>query len=345
MRSADAEAVIRRGTPPSRSAIDEVVRGEEVRLGTIGATRRGEELRSALLGLGPLEEWVEDRRVTDVLVNGDGSVWVDRGHGVEQVAARVGDAASIRRLATRLAGLAGRRLDDAMPWVDGLLPDGSRLHALLPPLVDGGAHISLRIPRHQHRDLDDLAGLGMLTGSQHDQLVEVVTRRRSFVITGGTGTGKTTLLAAMLATVPGSERLLVVEDVAEMSVAHPHTVRLQARNANTEGAGRVSMEELVRQALRMRPDRVVVGEVRGAEVRELLMALNTGHEGGCGTLHANAAADVPARLEALGALAGMSPEATRSQVRSALDVVVHLRRDGGVRRVSEIVAVPELVTR
>uniref|UniRef100_UPI0013B0554E ATPase, T2SS/T4P/T4SS family n=1 Tax=Janibacter anophelis TaxID=319054 RepID=UPI0013B0554E len=160
------------------------------------------------------------------------------------------------------------------------------------------------------------------------------------VVTGGTGTGKTTLLAALLAEVPADERLVVVEDVGEIQVGHPHVVRLQARSANTEGAGEVTMVDLVRQALRMRPDRLVVGEVRGAEVRDLLLALNTGHEGGCGTLHANRAEDVPSRLEALGALAGMSRDAVRAQVASALEVVVHLRREGGRRVVDSIGALP-----
>lgn len=338
-----AETLIRRGGAPSSASIEDVARSEVAVLGERGVRRRAAELRSALVGLGPLEEVVADESVTDVLVNGDGAVWIDRGHGVERSRVTVGDPAEVRRLATRLAGLAGRRLDDAAPWVDGLLPDGSRLHALLPPLVEGGAHISLRVPRQSHRGLDDLVNLGMLTTGEAERLREAVAQRRSVIVSGGTGSGKTTLLAALLACVPPDERILLVEDVTEMAVSHPHTVRLQGRAANTEGAGRVTLDELVRQALRMRPDRLVVGEVRGPEVRELLMALNTGHEGGCGTVHANRAADVPARLEALGALGGVEPQVVRAQAALGIDLVVHLRRGPTGRRVEEIVPFRELV--
>jgi pilus assembly protein CpaF len=338
-----AERLIRQGGAPTRASIDEVARSDAAVLGERGVRRREAELRSALVGLGPLEEVVADDAVTDVLVNGDGAVWVDRGRGVERSSVDVGDPVEVRRLAMRLAGLAGRRLDDAAPFVDGLLPDGSRLHALLPPLVEGGAHISIRVPRQRHRGLDDLVALGMLTRSEAVRLREAVAHRRSIIVSGGTGSGKTTLLAALLACVPARERILLVEDVTEMSVAHPHTVRLQGRAANAEGAGRVTLEELVRQALRMRPDRLVVGEVRGAEVRELLMALNTGHEGGCGTVHANRAADVPARLEALGGLGGADPQVVRAQALLGIDLVVHLRRGASGRRVEEIVPFRELV--
>ena len=336
--------LIRHGRLPDDETIRDVAESEAAVLGSRGVIRRVDDLRTALVGLGPVAEVVADGSVTDVLVNGDGSVWVDRGHGVQRSTVTIGGPEALRRLATRLAGLAGRRLDDAQPWVDGLLPDGSRLHAVLPPLVDGGAHLSLRIPRHRGRSLIDLVDLGMLSHEQAALLEQAVADRRAIVVSGGTGSGKTTLLAALLGTVAHHERILLVEDVAEMSMDHPHMVRLQARGANVDGAGTVTMTELVRQALRMRPDRLVVGEVRGAEVRELLMALNTGHEGGFGTIHANTAADVPARFEALGALAGMSPEVTRAQLRLAVDLVVHLRRDGSCRRVEDLVAMRELIS-
>lgn len=330
------DAQVQAGRAPDDGVIDEVARAEAVRLGSDGARRRSGEMRADLMGLGALEPLVADEEVTDVLVNGDGAVWVDRGAGVERVDRHVGDADAVRRLATRLSALAGRRLDDAQPWVDGLLPRGIRLHAVLPPLVAGGAHVSLRIPRQRSGGLDWLVGAGMATSQQAERLRAMVRERQAYVVTGGTGTGKTTLLAALLAEVPDDERLVVVEDVGEIQVGHPHVVRLQARSANTEGAGEVTMVDLVRQALRMRPDRLVVGEVRGAEVRDLLLALNTGHEGGCGTLHANRAEDVPTRLEALGALAGMSRDAVRAQVASAVEVVVHLRRSGGRRVIDSI---------
>lgn len=287
--------------------------------------------------LGPLATHLEDPQVTDVLVNGVSGVWIDRGRGVEPAETSLTDERSVRRLAVRLAGLAGQRLDDSSPWVDGLLPGGIRLHAVLPPLVAGGPHVSLRVPRRTGPTLADLQAWGGLDARGADLLAAVVRSRCSFVVTGGTGSGKTTVLAAMLAAVPHDERVAVVEDVRELHVGHPHVVHLQGRSNNVEGRGEVTLTTLVRQCLRMRPDRVVVGEVRGAEVRELLAALNTGHEGGCGTVHANAAADVVSRMEALGALAGMSPAAVHAQLASAIQVVLHMvRRPDGTRTLVEV---------
>lgn len=295
-----------------------------------------DQLPPGLLIAGPLCPWLVATDVTDVLVNGADGVWIDRGRGLERVPCDLGDAEALRRLAVRLAGLAGRRLDEVSPYVDGQLPGGIRLHAVLPPLVENGAHISLRIPRRRAPSLEDLQRWGAFDDEGHRCLQALVAARVSFVISGGTGSGKTTLLAALLREVPPTERLVVVEDVRELAIGHPHQVRLQARPANIEGRGAVDMATLVRQALRMRPDRIAVGEVRGAEVRDLLAALNTGHDGGAGTVHANAAKDVVSRFEALGALAGMAPEATRTQLRSAVQVVVHLRRLREARVVDSI---------
>jgi pilus assembly protein CpaF len=341
-RSAVIEARIRAGHLPDLPAVHEAAGVDVAVLGRDGVRAARDRLAAEVLGLGPLEEAVADESVTDVLVNGDGSVWVDRGDGLARTALTLGDDAAARRLAVRLAALAGRRLDESQPWVDGLLPGGVRLHAILPPLVDGGAHVSLRIPRVRAPGLAALAAAGMFGAEVELVLRAVVERRRSFVVSGGTGCGKTTLLAAMLAEVDAGERIVVVEDVRELAVVHPHVVRLQGRGANVEGQGAVGLVDLTRQALRMRPDRLVVGEVRGAEVREMLAALNTGHEGGCGTVHANAAEDVPARFEALGALAGMPRDAVRAQLASALSVVVHVVRCGSARRVGAIsVLTPE----
>lgn len=279
--------------------------------------------------LGPLAALLKDTSTTDVLVNGSGAVWVDRGQGVRPAGVALADERSARRLAVRLAALAGQRLDESSPFVDGLLPGGIRLHALLPPLVEGGPHVSLRVPRRRVPTLDDLRAWGMVDETAVRLLRAVVVSRSSFVITGGTGSGKTTLLGAMLGVVPAHERILVVEDVRELRVDHPHVVHLQGRTNNVEGRGEVTLTTLVRQSLRMRPDRVVVGEVRGAEVRELLTALNTGHEGGAGTLHANAARDVISRFEALGALGEMSPAAVHAQLSSAIQVILHVDRSGG----------------
>jgi pilus assembly protein CpaF len=327
---------IRQGKGPDLAAVEEVAAADAVRLGAVGVEQAQRALASEVMGLGPLEGCLADDTVTDVLVNGDGAVWVDRGHGLERWPSQLPDADAARRLAVRLAGLAGRRLDESQPWVDGLLPRGVRLHAMLPPLVDGGAHVSLRVARGVAGGLGALATMGMFDARVHEVLGALVARRRSFVVTGGTGCGKTTLLAAMLAEVPANERIVVVEDVRELAIAHPHVVRLQGRGANVEGQGSVTLVDLVRQALRMRPDRLVVGEVRGPEVREMLAALNTGHEGGCGTVHANAPGDVPARFEALGALAGMQPGAVHAQVASALQAVVHVDRGARGRFVSSV---------
>jgi pilus assembly protein CpaF len=241
-----------------------------------------------------------------------------------------------------LAGLAGRRLDETAPFVDGVLPSGVRLHAILPPLVADGPHLTLRVPARTALTVADLEARSMFPPGWATVLRRMVRRRVAFVVSGGTGAGKTTLLGALLGESSAAERVVVVEDVRELRIDQPQVVRLEARPPNVEGAGEVTLTTLVRQALRMRPDRLVLGEARGAEVRELLAALNTGHEGGCGTLHANSAGDVVARFEALGALAGMAPEAVHAQLASALDVVVHLGRrtvDGAVRRRCEAIGV------
>lgn len=329
---------IRRGRPPTEERVAQVAALDAPVLGTEGVAEARSALSAQVLGAGPLEDLLRDPRVSDVLVNGTDGVWVDRGDGLERVSCVVGGTSEVRRLAVRLAGLAGRRLDETSPYVDGLLPGGARLHAILPPLVSGGPHISLRVPTRLAPSLTQLCAWRTFDSRTLEVLRAMVRRRCAFLISGGTGSGKTTLLGALLAQVPHQERLVLVEDVRELDVEHPHVVRLQARPANVEGRGEVTLTALVRQSLRMRPDRLVVGEVRGAEVRELLTALNTGHEGGCGTVHANASTDVVARLEALGALAALGPPAVHAQLLSALQVVLHVRRTGH-RRVVEEVAV------
>jgi pilus assembly protein CpaF len=292
-------------------------------------------LQLEISGAGPLAPLLADPLVTDVLVNGPTEVWVDRGSGLEPVPVRFADDAAVRRLAVRLVAPTGRRLDDAQPWVDARLSDGVRLHAILPPVSSSGTCLSLRVPRRRAFSLDELVEAGTVPPSGAGLLAQLVAAQRAFLVTGGTGSGKTTLLSALLSLVDPGHRLLLVEDAGELLPQHPHVVRLEARPANVEGAGEVTLRQLVRNALRMRPDRLVVGEVRGAEVVDLLAALNTGHEGGCGTVHANSAADVPARLEALAAVAGTSRAALHSQLASALRIVVHLVRDPR-RRVAEV---------
>jgi len=294
-------------------------------------------LQSEIVGLGPLARLVADRSVTDVLVHGPDQVWVDRGEGLERTDVRFRDEAAVRRLAGRLASVVGRRLDDACPFVDARLPDGVRLHAVLYPLAVDGTCISLRIPARQVLTLGDWRRLGSLHPDLVPVLEAILRARLSFLVSGGTGSGKTTLLGTLLGALPASERLVIVEDTLELAPAHPHVVRLEARAANVEGVGAVTVRDLVRQALRMRPDRLVVAEVRGGEVVDLLAALNTGHDGGAGTVHANTSADVPARLEALALPAGLDRAALHSQLAAALDAVIHVTRTtSGQRRVSQV---------
>jgi len=296
-----------------------------------------------LTGAGILEPLLADDRTTDVLVTGPDAVWVDDGNGLRRSAIRFSDEAAVRRLAQRLALAAGRRLDDAQPWVDGHLDglgaDGCavRLHAVLPPVAAGGTCLSLRVLRPATQRLDALAASGAIDATALRLLTDIIEARLAFVISGGTGAGKTTLLSAMLAAVPPRERIVCVEDAAELWPAHPHLVKLVARAANVEGVGEVTVRDLVRQALRMRPDRIVIGEVRGAEVVDLLAALNTGHDGGAGTVHANSPSEVPARLEALAAAGGLDRAALHSQLAAAVQVLIHVARDrAGQRRLSEV---------
>ncbi|MEV0444800.1 TadA family conjugal transfer-associated ATPase [Streptomyces spectabilis] len=325
------------GTEPTPARVAEALRAQAGVLGDAEVLGAAEQLRSELVGAGPLEPLLADPSVTDVLVSAPDRVWVDRGGGLELTDVAFRDAAAVRRLAQRLAAVAGRRLDDARPWADARLPDGTRLHAVLPPVAVGSACLSLRVVRPRAFTLAELTAAGTVPPGGERFLRALLDARLSYVISGGTGSGKTTLLSSLLGLVGPGERIVLAEDSAELRPEHPHVVRLETRQANQEGAGFVGLDDLVRQALRMRPDRLVVGEVRGAEVVHLLAALNTGHEGGCGTLHANAAADVPARLEALGTAAGLDRAALHSQVAAALSVVIHLARDrAGRRRIAEV---------
>jgi pilus assembly protein CpaF len=296
-----------------------------------------ESLRRHSVGAGPLEPLLREPGVTDVLVNGPDQVFIDRGAGLELTGVRFLSDSDVRRLGQRLAASVGRRLDDAAPFVDARLADGTRVHAVLGCLASPGTCISLRVPAQRSFSIEDCVTSGSLTPGAAHLLSRMIKAKLAFLISGGTGSGKTTLLAALLALVPPNERILIVEDSRELAPDHPHVVRIEGRPANTELAGAISLTDLVRQSLRMRPDRLVVGEVRGAEICDLLTAMNTGHEGGCGTVHANSPADVPARLEALASLGGLPRAALHAQLASALDAVIHITRDAaGLRRVAEI---------
>lgn len=288
----------------------------------------------ALREFGELAPLVAEPAVTDVFVVA-GQVWVDRGSGPQREPL-VLDAERARALAVALVASGGRHVDEASPCVDVRLHDGIRVHAVLPPVAVAGAQLSIRLPRVAALSLAELEAGGAFSLVPLERVQGIVARRENVLVTGAGGSGKTTLLGAMLSSAPDSERIVTIEDVAELRIIHPHVVALEARQANAEGAGAIGLAQLVREALRMRPDRLVLGECRGAEVRELLSALNTGHDGGAGTLHANSLDDVPARLEALGALAGLTPAALARQAVSALDAVLHVERGAEGRRVAAI---------
>jgi len=299
-------------------------------------------LRRSVAGVGGLEPLLRDPAVTDICINGPGPVWVDRGDGLRRSAVSIELDADLRALAVRLVSAAGQRLDDAVPYADARLSDGTRVHAVLPPITPGGVHLSLRIPARRGFDLDELVRCGSVPADGGDLLRQLVRSGIGFIVTGGTGTGKTTVLGCLLGHVPPEQRIVIVEDCAELSPRHPHVVKLEVRRPNAEGRGGVAMDELVRQALRMRPDRLVVGEARGPEIGDLLMALNTGHAGGCGTVHVDRPQQLPARIEALASLRGWSREAAQSQLTAAIDAVVHLRRGADGRRVVAGIAILQL---
>jgi pilus assembly protein CpaF len=331
--------LVRAGEPPTSARVVAALRAEGVVLGDRGVLDVVGAVTHELTGAGPLDPLLADPRTSDVLVNGPDEVWVDRGDGLVRSRVSFHDEAAVRRLAQRLAASAGRRLDTAQPAVDARLPGGVRLHAVLPPISPRGTLISLRIVARRTYALAELEALGSLLPEMTAALRDLVDARLAFLVTGGTGTGKTTLLSSLLSCVAPAERIVLVEDSGELVPDHPHVVRLEARPPNVEGAGSVDLRDLVRQALRMRPDRLVVGEVRGEEVIDLLAALNTGHEGGCGTVHANTAHDVPARLEALALSAGLGREALHSQLSAAVQALVHVVRGrDGRRRVAVLAA-------
>ncbi len=336
MREAEIDAVrdhlARRGLLPGPVEVADALRALGLLASDTSVRATVARLRQDSTGAGILQPLLELPGVTDVLVNSPDEVYLDRGSGLEPAGVRFADDAEVRRLATRLAASVGRRLDDGSPFVDARLPEGVRVHAVLDCVAESGTCLSLRIPNRRRFTLADWVVRGSMTTQAAELLAGLVAQRCAFLVSGGTGSGKTTLLATLLGLVPPAERIVIAEDSRELNPDHPHCVRMEARPPNTEGRGAITLTELVRQSLRMRPDRLVVGEVRGAELADLLSAMNTGHEGGCGTVHANSAGDVPARLEALGALAGLGRDALHAQLASAIRVLVHVTRAADGRR-------------
>lgn len=330
------ETIMADAGPVTPSRVAAAVHATGRMLGTAGALAAVESISAELNGLGPLQQLARDPLVTDIFVNGPDDVWFDRGAGLEQAAVRFTGESQIRALAARLVSAGGRRLDDSSPCVDVRLDGGFRIHAVLPPISPSGTLLSIRIRREEVFTMEELRDGGMFPSDVQVVLEAMMSRRLSFLVSGATGSGKTTLLSTLLGLSNPKDRLVLIEDAAELNPVHPHVVSLESRHGNLEGEGAVGLGELVRQALRMRPDRLIVGECRGAEVRELLTALNTGHTGGGGTVHANTPEAVPARMVALGALAGLSPQAVGLQLRTAVDTVLHVERTAAGRRLQSI---------
>ncbi|WP_426716290.1 TadA family conjugal transfer-associated ATPase [Corynebacterium auriscanis] len=301
------------------------------------------QVQLELSGLGQLGQVLTDPWVTDVVVNADGTVWQDRGEGMEKLAVEL-SAEEARNLAVHMAATCGTRLDDAMPYADGVLTGlpsdipatAIRMHAVLSPPVQGGTCISLRMLKTSGLSIEQLVKDRFVNAELAGALRGIVDSRKNVLISGGTGTGKTTLLATLLGEVPGWQRCIVVEDTPELMPEHPHVVSLTARRGNAEGQGAITMQTLVKQCLRMRPDRIVVGEIRGAEVADLLVALNTGHAGSAGTIHANSPGAVPGRLDALGAMAGMPERALARQAADGIDVLLHVARTSEGRKLTHV---------
>jgi pilus assembly protein CpaF len=291
------------------------------------------------VGLGPLEDLLADPEVEEVMVNGPGQVYVERGGRIEATDACFADEEELRNAIERILAPLGRRIDELSPMVDARLADGSRVNAVIPPLAIDGPALSIRRFGASRPGARELVELGTLTESQVELLERAVGERRSVLVSGGTGSGKTTLLNALSGFVSPEERLVTIEDAAELRLQRRHVVRLESRPSCVEGRGEVTRRDLMRNALRMRPDRIVIGEVRGAEALDLLTALNTGHRGALSTVHANSPVDALARLETLALMAGLGlpHEAIAAQVRRGIDLVVHIERfEDGSRRVTEI---------
>jgi pilus assembly protein CpaF len=335
-----AEAASGRSTPaPLPAAVRELVDEDAAILEPATRERLCELILREAVGLGPLEELLADPLVEEVMVNGHERVYVERSGRIEPTDVSFASEQALRDAIERILTPLGRRVDELSPMVDARLEDGSRVHVVIPPLAVDGPSMSIRRFSAIRPGPRELVELGTLTAELHDQLAAAIGARRSILVSGGTGSGKTTLLNALSAFIDPSERVITIEDAAELRLRQPHVVRLESRPANVEGRGRVTIRDLLRGALRMRPDRIVIGEVRGGEALDLLMALNTGHEGALSTVHANSPEDALRRIETLALMAGVGlpHEAIREQLGRGLDLVIHVARlSDGSRRVVEV---------
>jgi pilus assembly protein CpaF len=304
-----------------------------------------ERVLSSTLGLGPLEPLLTDPEIDEIMVNGPDAVLVEKSGAIERTAVKFDSADAIVHVVERILSPLGRRVDEASPLVDARLPDGSRVNCVIPPLSLDGPLVTIRRFRRKGFSSEELIERGTMSAELRDFLVRCVGGRVNVVVSGGTGSGKTTLLNVLSSFIAEDERIITIEDAAELQLAQDHVVRLESRPPNLEGEGEVTVRALVRNALRMRPDRIVVGEVRGAEALDMLQALNTGHDGSMTTVHSNSAADALRRIETLALMADIAlPHvAVREQVASALDLVVHLERTrSGSRRVASVAEVVAL---
>jgi pilus assembly protein CpaF len=303
------------------------------------------EIADDILGHGPLERLLADESVTEVMVNGFDDIWVERQGRLYETSVRFTDESHLRRIINKMVAQVGRRVDESSPMVDARLPDGSRVNAVLPPLSLSGPLVTIRKFSKKRLDLNDMIRLGTLTTETVQFLQRCILAELNILISGGTGSGKTTLLNALSTSIPESDRIVTIEDAAELRLNQRHVLRLEARPKNMEGEGEIAIRDLVRNSLRMRPDRIIVGEVRGPETLDMLQAMNTGHDGSLSTVHANAPRDALARIETMVLMAGydLPVRAIRQQVASALDLIVHLERlEDGSRRVTAITEVQRM---
>jgi pilus assembly protein CpaF len=322
-----------------RDVANRLINEEAAPLSVIQRRHVVRQIEDEVMGLGPLEPLLADPSVSDILVNGPNNIYVERSGKLQRTAVRFNDDAHLLNIIDRIVSKVGRRIDESTPMVDARLKDGSRVNAIIPPLAIDGPVLSIRRFRKDALNIDDLVRYGSLNRALVGLLRAIVMARLNVMISGGTGSGKTTLLNAMSAFIPERERIVTIEDSAELQLQQPHVVRLETRQVNVEGRGQITQRDLVRNSLRMRPDRIVVGEVRGAEALDMLQAMNTGHDGSLTTIHANSSRDALSRVETMVAMTGITfpISALRNQIASAIDVIIHMeRQEDGCRRIISV---------